>query len=43
MKKQIDICIKNKTFWPENKTLSEGFSCLGECFVSQGFSSAINW
>ena len=41
MKKQIDICIINRTFWPENKTLAEGLLCLGERFVNKGFSSAI--
>ena len=41
MKKQIDICIINRTFWPENKTLAEGLLCLGERLVNQGFSSAI--
>ena len=41
MKKQIDICIINRTFWPENKTLAEGLLCLGERLVNHGFSSAI--
>jgi glycosyltransferase involved in cell wall biosynthesis len=41
MKKNIDICIVNRTFWPDNKSLAEGLLCLGERFVSEGYSTAI--
>jgi len=41
MKKNVDICIVNRTFWPDNKSLAEGLLCLGERFVSEGYSTAI--
>ena len=41
MKKKVDICIINRTFWPESKTIGEGHLCLGEIFADAGHSVAI--